>query len=170
MLLLVISTRRRVAKVRRPQLKVVEGFDSFDIKFQSFTDTFFDEHIGFSREDCEKIYDELKFPNRLMFHRGSRNQFAIASPHCFLYFCIESSRLMHVSLETKSYGGMITRHCQRLPMKCSHGLMKTDLIFYRRLLTSFQCSTKRSELRGLVHHLQCLAAVVNMHISKPCTA
>jgi hypothetical protein len=62
MLLLVVATRRRVAKLRRPQLKVVEGFDSFDINinFQSFTDTFFDEHIGFAREDCEKIYDELK--------------------------------------------------------------------------------------------------------------
>jgi hypothetical protein len=86
MLLLVISTRRRIAKLRRPQLKVVEGFNSFDINFQSFTDTFFDEHIGFSREDCENIHDELKFPDRLMFHRGSRNQFTISAPHCFLYF------------------------------------------------------------------------------------
>jgi hypothetical protein len=86
MLRLAAYLHSRVRRYNRPILKEVEGFESWDINFESFTDIFFDEHLGFTRAECEDIYDTLAFPERLVFHGDTKHQFSISGPHCFLYF------------------------------------------------------------------------------------
>lgn len=89
MLLAVSIITSEIAEIRRPRLSVVAGFQPRDINFQTLSDTFYDEHMGFSRAESERVFRELRFPARLLFHANTSHQFSVSGEHCFLYFLYE---------------------------------------------------------------------------------
>jgi hypothetical protein len=85
-LLLMSHYNLQIKKLCRPRLGVVEGFESVNINFDSFTETFYNEHIGFTASECEEIFDNLHFPVRLKIEEHTAHEWSISGVHCFLYY------------------------------------------------------------------------------------
>lgn len=74
----------RIAEIRKANLVIPDAIPHVDITFDSFTAQQYDNMFDFSREDCERMYNELGVPDKLYVNEG-RHRSAVDGVKSFLY-------------------------------------------------------------------------------------
>ena len=73
--------------------------------FDHFSELFMEEHIGYSRDECQRMFAAYEFPVFFILKTGTRHAFRVNSVHCFLYFLYHlKSTAQRQSLDTPIFG------------------------------------------------------------------
>jgi hypothetical protein len=77
---------KQLYDLRRPRLCVPEPIPRVDIHFESFNAAQYWRMFGFTRADCEELFDCLQIPQRVVLNDpASRHAFRVSGVYAFLY-------------------------------------------------------------------------------------
>ena len=99
----VLVNFRQYIGINTPRLNSVDPVIPVDIAFDSLSQQFYDELIGFTLTDCVQLYDLLHIPEFFVINEG-RHWFRVHGVHSFLYFLYRMrSTSQRQSLDSAQY-------------------------------------------------------------------